>query len=115
MLESNWSKCLMIAGAAFGAAPAVHAQAQYFRVVGVAPGDVLNIREQPDAEARLVATVPFRVRRIRGFGRSGGEQRGTHRECASGAGGGKQSPQDLSFRCSVGPRRVRTRAGDTSM
>jgi SH3-like domain-containing protein len=68
MLESNWSKCLMLAGAAFGAAPAVHAQAQYFRVVGVAPGAVLNIREQPDAEARLVATVPFRVRRIRGFG-----------------------------------------------
>jgi SH3-like domain-containing protein len=68
MREPIWSKRLLVAGAALGAATAAHAQAQYFRVVGVPPGDVLNIREQPDAQARLVATVPFRVRRIRGFG-----------------------------------------------
>ena len=68
MREPIWSKRLLVAGAALGAATAAHAQAQYFRVVGVPPGDVLNIREQPDAQARLVATVPFRVRRVRGFG-----------------------------------------------
>jgi SH3-like domain-containing protein len=68
MREPIWSKRLLVAGAALGAATAAHAQAQYFRIVGVPPGDVLNIREQPDAQARLVATVPFRVRRIRGFG-----------------------------------------------
>jgi SH3-like domain-containing protein len=68
MPEPTWSKRLLVAGAALGAATAAHAQAQHFRIVGVPPGDVLNIREQPDAGARLVATVPFRVRRIRGFG-----------------------------------------------
>ena len=60
MPEPNWSKRLLLAGAALGAATAAHAQAQYFRVVGVPPGDVLNIREQPDAAgpARRDRAVP---------------------------------------------------------
>ena len=58
MREPIWSKRLLVAGAALGAATAAHAQAQYFRVVGVPPGDVLNIREQPDAQARRDRAVP---------------------------------------------------------
>ena len=39
----------------------------YYRVVGVARGDNLNIRERPDAESDLVGQIP-RDARVRGFG-----------------------------------------------
>jgi uncharacterized protein YraI len=38
-----------------------------YRVVGVARGDSLNIRELPDAESDLIGQVP-RNGRVRGFG-----------------------------------------------
>ena len=39
----------------------------FYRVVGVARGDGLNIREQPDAESDLIGQIP-RNARVRGFG-----------------------------------------------
>jgi uncharacterized protein YraI len=39
----------------------------FYRVVGVARGDNLNIREQPDAESDLIGQIP-RDARVRGFG-----------------------------------------------
>lgn len=44
------------------------AAADAFRVIGVDPGDVLHIREQPDAEAAIVGAIPSDARRVRGFG-----------------------------------------------
>lgn len=68
MHELTWSNRLLVAAVALGAASSAQAQPQYFRIVGVPPGDVLNVRERPDAAAPLVATVPPRARRVRGFG-----------------------------------------------
>jgi uncharacterized protein YraI len=39
----------------------------FYRVVGVARGDNLNIRERPDAESDLIGQIP-RHARVRGFG-----------------------------------------------
>jgi uncharacterized protein YraI len=39
-----------------------------YRVVGVARGDMLNIRELPDAESDLIGQIPPTARAVRGFG-----------------------------------------------
>lgn len=53
--------------ALLAAAPAA-AQSQFWRVTGVEPGDVLNIRETPDPEGAIVGGIPANARRVRGFG-----------------------------------------------
>ena len=39
-----------------------------YRVVGVARGDMLNIRERPDPNSDLIGQIPHDARRVRGFG-----------------------------------------------
>ena len=49
------------------AAPAA-ARSELYRVVGIAPGDQLNIRDRPDANADVVGQIPPNTRRLQGFG-----------------------------------------------
>ncbi len=44
----------------------------HFRVIRVAPDDVLNIREEPHARARIVGTIPPDGNGIRNLGCEGG-------------------------------------------
>ena len=39
-----------------------------FRVSGLGRGEVLSIRDRPDAGAGLAGSLPWNARRIRGFG-----------------------------------------------
>ncbi len=39
-----------------------------YRVVGVARGDMLNIRERPDPDSDLIGQIPHDGRGVRGFG-----------------------------------------------
>ncbi len=48
-----------------------------YRVVGVARGDMLNIRERPDPESDLIGQIPHDGRRIRGFGCTDDTENGT--------------------------------------
>jgi SH3-like domain-containing protein len=58
---------LLLALLVFAATPAA-ARQELYRVVGIAPGDQLNIRERPDAEADIVGAIPPNTRRLQGFG-----------------------------------------------
>ncbi len=49
------------------AAPAL-ARQELYRVVGIARGDQLNIRERPDADSDIIGAIPPNARRIQGFG-----------------------------------------------
>ena len=49
-------------------AGAAQAAPETFRVSGIDPGSVLHVREQPEAEAEVVARIPPNTRGVRGFG-----------------------------------------------
>ncbi len=50
------------------AATPAAARTELYRVVGIAPGDQLNIRAQPDANSDIVGQIPPNTRRLQGFG-----------------------------------------------
>lgn len=66
----------MLANVALGAAaaalvlagPVQAGERGSWSVVGVAPGDRLNMREHPSAEAAIVGVIPRHGRHLRGFG-----------------------------------------------
>jgi uncharacterized protein YraI len=57
----------LLTGPALLTGSALAAQETY-RVVGIARGDSLNIRERPDADSPVVGQIPPNARRLRGFG-----------------------------------------------
>ncbi len=64
---------LVIAGAcASGAARAEADGPDFWRVAGVAPGDVLNIRAAPSPKARALGTVPHDGQGLHNLGCRGG-------------------------------------------
>ena len=65
--DATWLRRLLLAGLVLVAAEKAVAQEQYFRVVGLGPRELRNIRERPDGDAPVVAAVPPRSR-LRGFG-----------------------------------------------
>ncbi len=68
-MHHTWAKATLGAAAALVLAGAAQAgEPEYWSVVGVAPDDVLNIREHPSAEADILGTIPPNSRRLRGFG-----------------------------------------------
>ena len=58
---------LLLALLVLAATPAA-ARQELYRVVGIAPGDRLNIRDRPDAGAEIVGAIPPNARRLQGFG-----------------------------------------------
>ncbi|MDQ4136987.1 MAG: SH3 domain-containing protein [Pseudomonadota bacterium] len=56
---------LLLALLVLAASPAV-ARQELYRVVGIARGDQLNIRERPDAD--VIGAIPPNTRRLQGFG-----------------------------------------------
>jgi hypothetical protein len=67
-------RLILLAGGIFGAATA-WAEADgpdFFRVVGVSPDDVLNIREEPSAASHKIGAIPPDGDGIRNLGCEGG-------------------------------------------
>jgi hypothetical protein len=61
--------------AALASGEAARAQAggpDFYRVAGVAPGDVLNMRAEPNAGARRLAVIPADAANLRNLGCVGG-------------------------------------------
>lgn len=69
-LPARAACCLALAAAS----PVLAAES--FQVIGVDPGDVLHIREQPDAEAPIAGAIPSDARQVRGFGCTSGTPSG---------------------------------------
>src|SRR5262245_65791889 len=51
----------------------VHASPSFWAVTGVAPDDVLHLRDVPSADSKSLADIPFNARGLKNFGCRRGE------------------------------------------